>query len=117
MTTPLPAAPSLEQLRKQAKELVRERRAGGEPLRLSDAQRALAREYGFASWPRLKAYVERVSANGPGLTHAFVDDIGYYEDRAEGLRSVVASGLANGIASCARTTRRSRTRATPRSAR
>ena len=27
MTTPLPAAPSLEQLRKQAKELVRERRA------------------------------------------------------------------------------------------
>ena len=38
MTTPLPAAPSLEQLRKQAKELVRERRDGGEPLRLSDAQ-------------------------------------------------------------------------------
>ena len=27
MTTPLPAAPSLEHLRKQAKDLVRERRA------------------------------------------------------------------------------------------
>ena len=94
MTTPLPAAPSLEQLRKQAKELVRERKAGSEPLRLSDAQREVAREYGFASWPRLKAYVERVTAHGPGLTHAFVDEIGYYEDRAEGLRSVVASGLA-----------------------
>jgi ankyrin repeat protein len=98
MTTPLPAAPSLEQLRKQAKELVRERTTGGEPLRLSDAQREVAREYGFASWPRLKAYVERVSEHGPGLAHAFVDDFGYYEDRAEGLRSVVASGLENGIA-------------------
>ena len=39
-----------------------------------------------------------MSAHGPGLAHAFVDDIGYYEDRAEGLRSVVASGLENGIA-------------------
>jgi hypothetical protein len=55
MTTPLPAAPSLEQLRKQAKELVRERRGGSEPLRLSDAQLALAREYGFPHWPRLAA--------------------------------------------------------------
>jgi ankyrin repeat protein len=98
MTTPLPAAPSLEQLRKQAKELVRERRADPAPLRLSDAQREIACEYGFASWPRLKAYVERVTAHGPGLTHAFVDDVGYYEDRADGLRSVVASGLENGIA-------------------
>ncbi|HET6171200.1 MAG TPA: ankyrin repeat domain-containing protein [Gaiellales bacterium] len=98
MTTPLPAAPSLEQLRKQAKELVREHRGDPSPLRLSDAQLALAREYGFPSWPRLKAYVERVSANGAALTHAFVDEIGYYEDRAEGLRSVVESGLENGIA-------------------
>jgi ankyrin repeat protein len=98
MTTPLPAAPSLEQLRKQAKELVRKRRGGSEPLRLSDAQLALAREYGFPSWPRLKAYVERVTANGPGLAHAFVDELGYYEDRAEGLRSVVESGLESGIA-------------------
>ena len=98
MTTPLPAAPSLEQLRKQAKELVRERKAGSEPLRLSDAQREVAREYGFASWPRLKAYIERVTTHGAGLTHAFVDEVGYYEDRAEGLLSVVASGLENGIA-------------------
>jgi ankyrin repeat protein len=98
MTTPLPAGPSLEQLRKQAKDRVRERRVGSEPLRLSDAQLALAREYGFPSWPRLKAYVERVTANGPGLAHAFVDEIGYYEDRAEGLRSVVESGLESGIA-------------------
>jgi ankyrin repeat protein len=98
MSTPLPAAPSLEQLRKQAKELARTSRSRGEALRLSDAQQALAREYGFSSWPRLKAYVERVRAGGPGLAHAFEDDIAYYEDRAAGLRSVVASGLADGIA-------------------
>jgi ankyrin repeat protein len=95
MTAQLPAAPSLEHLRKQAKDLVRERREGPEPLRLSDAQRIVAREYGFASWPRLKAYVDRTSAH-PGLAYAFVDDVGYYEDRAEGLRSVVASGLPSG---------------------
>ena len=95
MTTPLPAAPSLEHLRKQAKDLVRARRDGPEPLRLSEAQLIVAREYGFASWPRLKAYVDRVSAH-PGLTYAFVDDVGYYEERAEGLRSVVASGLPRG---------------------
>jgi ankyrin repeat protein len=98
MSTPLPAAPSMEQLRKQAKQLVRERRESTEPLRLSEAQLALAREYGFPSWARLKAYVDRVTAGGPGLAHAFVDEIGYYEDRAEGLRSVVASGLESGIA-------------------
>ena len=92
MTTQLPAAPSLEHLRKQAKDL---RRSGPEPLRLSEAQRIVAREYGFASWPRLKAYVDRVSAH-PGLTYAFVDDVGYYEDRADGLRSVVAGGLPSG---------------------
>src|SRR5262249_17064386 len=98
MTTPLPPAPSLEQLRKQAKELARASSAGPQPLTLSQPQRALAREHGFPSWPRLKAYVERVSAGGPGLAHAFEDDIAYYEDRADGLRSVVASGLPDGIA-------------------
>jgi ankyrin repeat protein len=92
----LPAAPSLEQLRKRAEDLVLERRADG--MRLSEAQRVLAREYGFASWLRLKAYVDRVSTYGPGLAHAFVDEIEYYRDRAEGLRSVVASGLDSGIA-------------------
>ena len=72
--------------------------ARARPLRLSDAQLAARARVGFPSWPRLKAYVERVSANGPELAHAFVDEIGYYEDRAEGLRSVVESGLESGIA-------------------
>ena len=53
---------NLEQLRKQAKELANERRAEGVPAKLSDAQLELARRHGFASWPRLKQYVERLVA-------------------------------------------------------
>ncbi len=70
----LPAQPSLEQLRKQAKDLLEEYRAGAaaavaevhqferhpEPtaFALHDAQRILARAYGFESWTRLKAFVD-----------------------------------------------------------
>ncbi len=70
----------LDQLRKQAKELVRARRAGGEPLKLSAAQLELAREHGFASWPKLKAYLERLGAEQP-----FETDPDYYEGRADGI--------------------------------
>ena len=52
----LPDRPSLEQLRKQAKDL---RRAEG--IGLSAAQLAVARRYGFASWTRLKKHVEFVT--------------------------------------------------------
>jgi ankyrin repeat protein len=70
----LPEQPSLEQLRKQAKDLLRNYRSGIDsavaevsqfehsPTRatfgLSDAQRVIARAYGFASWPKLKAFVD-----------------------------------------------------------
>jgi len=66
----LPARPDIDQLRHQAKDLLRAAKAGGaEALRrvhavsdrlvLASAQLAVAREYGFASWPRLKTEVER----------------------------------------------------------
>lgn len=45
---------NLEQLRKQAKEL----RAGGAHPTLAQAQLALARQHGFASWARLKRALE-----------------------------------------------------------
>jgi hypothetical protein len=51
----LPARPSLEQLRKQAKELSR---SAGVPLH--QAQLDLARRYGFESWPSLVHSVEAV---------------------------------------------------------
>ena len=51
---PLPERPNLEQLRKQAKEL----HTAGEFSTLTAAQHALARRYGFPSWPTLKLVVE-----------------------------------------------------------
>jgi len=52
-------SPSLDDLRRQAKDLLvglRETRPGAA---LADAQTALARNYGFRSWPELKIEVER----------------------------------------------------------
>lgn len=61
----MPPSPlSLEQLRKQAKELTRTRRAADPTFRLADAQQLLARDAGFASWPAL---VRHVHAHPPAL--------------------------------------------------
>ena len=72
---PLPSRPNLEYERKQAKKLLQQIHQGDpeawqraraqlrdltpaapDEFRLSDAQFAIAREYGFASWPRLVEY-------------------------------------------------------------
>lgn len=81
MSKSLPARPDLEQLRTQAKDLLKAyKSADAEAVRriqashprfagataqpragkfsLSDAQLVLAREYGFESWPKLKQHVE-----------------------------------------------------------
>jgi ankyrin repeat protein len=50
----LPEHPDLRHLKDQAKDLLR----AGEAKSLSDAQFQIARQYGFASWPKLKAHVE-----------------------------------------------------------
>jgi ankyrin repeat protein len=107
VTASLPAAPSLEQLRKQAKDLLRAHRAGDasaaarvtahhphpdEPLKLTGAQLVVAREHGFPSWPRLRAYVERLAAHGPELQHAYHEDVDYYEGRAHGLLASAEDG-------------------------
>jgi hypothetical protein len=54
----LPARPSIEQLRKQAKERL-ETMPGA---KLADAQFALARDYGFDSWPKLVHHVEALAS-------------------------------------------------------
>jgi len=76
-TRRLPQQPNLEQLRKQAKNLLEQYRSGDptaiaevEKLErnpdpgtfaLHDAQRILARAYGFGSWTKLKAFVDGVN--------------------------------------------------------
>jgi ankyrin repeat protein len=79
----------LEQLCKQAKERVRERRTAGQDVKLADVQHELARELGFASWPKLKAYVERLALEQP-----FRVDLDYYEGRASGIASVEGVAVA-----------------------
>ena len=61
----LPPRPSLAHLRKQAKALLSRLRAQNPDATLSDAQHVLAGEYGFASWPKLKAHVEAAAASPP----------------------------------------------------
>ena len=56
----LPDRPSLEQLRKQAREHLETLRAADPSAILATAQHALAREYGFESWPKLVHHVESV---------------------------------------------------------
>ena len=60
MSRNLPARPNLEYLKKEAKERLDVLRQRDAAAQLSDAQYELAKEYGFASWPQLKAHVEAV---------------------------------------------------------
>jgi ankyrin repeat protein/uncharacterized glyoxalase superfamily protein PhnB len=93
MKQQLPPRPSLEQLKKQAKDLLKSCESGdpealqrikeshprfiGEPdtkirgteFSLSDAQLVVAREYGFESWPKLKTHVEALArGDDPAIT-------------------------------------------------
>src|SRR4051812_14639884 len=58
----LPARPSLEQLRKQAKEHLDTLRVADPSIGLAAAQHALAHDYGFASWPELVHHVQSMPA-------------------------------------------------------
>jgi ankyrin repeat protein len=84
-TRTLPSKPNLNQLRNQAKDLLRAMRAGepaavaevrthygsespasaeaAKTFQLSDAQLVIARAYGFVSWPKLKAFVDGVTVS------------------------------------------------------
>jgi ankyrin repeat protein len=97
---------NLEQQKKQARDLLRAIRSGdpeslsrlrrhharwaeSEPdtirqlVSLHDAQFVLAREQGFASWPKLKAYAEPSSRSRH--TRLFVPDVAWLTDRVHGL--------------------------------
>jgi hypothetical protein len=79
----LPVRPNLEQLKHQARDLLRELRVSDPDVKLAEAQHALARSYGVPSWPRLVHAcqlidaiwdddldtVERLVAQQPSLMH------------------------------------------------
>ncbi len=56
----LPTTPNLEHLKQQAKDLLDALRETKPDARLTDAQRAVARQYGFRTWGDLKREVEQV---------------------------------------------------------
>jgi hypothetical protein len=62
MSRNLPARPNLEYLKNEAKDRLDDLRRADPSAQLADAQHALAREYGFASWPKMKAHVEAAAA-------------------------------------------------------
>jgi len=92
MSQSLPKAPNLEQLRKQAKDLLKAHRARDRSVcptlrclrpfaqasdeeilaaevSLTDAQHAVAKLYGFESWPKLKSHVELLERARRHLGH------------------------------------------------
>ncbi len=74
---PLPERANLEHLKKEAKRRLKAMRLDDSGSTLADAQLATAREYGFASWRRLVAYVKAVSDKGIQLLQAVQDgDLG-----------------------------------------
>ena len=58
----LPERPSLDWLKKTAKQRLATLRVTDPAARLADAQRELARDHGFPSWRRLKAHVDALAA-------------------------------------------------------
>jgi ankyrin repeat protein len=80
----LPARPNLDHLRRQARDLLRAAHAGDPAaagrigavsgaLTLAGAQLAVAREYGFASWARLRAEVTARTADLAQQAEAFLE--------------------------------------------
>src|SRR5688572_9222998 len=57
---PLPDRPNLRHLKDQAKDLVK----SGGATSTADALFKIARNYGFASWPKLKAFVDSLGEIG-----------------------------------------------------
>ncbi len=70
MSRQLPEKPNLEYLRKQAKDLLRSMGRG----KLADAQHTLAREYGFATWAKLRSHVVTLGLSPPEALKVAVCD-------------------------------------------
>ena len=81
MSKKLPENPDLDQLKAQAKELLKAARSGdgeavvrlenyqlraeGKRLMLADAQLVVSREYGYSSWRKLKNHVDHIRGDRP----------------------------------------------------
>src|SRR4051812_23848962 len=64
MSRSLPARPNLDHLKNEAKAYLKELRATQASAKLTDAQRAIARDYGFATWAGMREHVASVRQAG-----------------------------------------------------
>lgn len=83
----LPDYPNLDFLRRQAKELLAALRESSPTSSLTDAQRALADQYGFDSWAALRVEVEQQRRQPPTAPDGL----------AEGLAEAFDLGAVTGI--------------------
>lgn len=72
---PLPENPNVDWLRKHAKRRLADLRTADPRAKLADAQRALARQYGFSSWRALKAHADSLMVDGQVLAAAREGDV------------------------------------------
>jgi ankyrin repeat protein len=115
----LPGSPDLAQQRKRAKDLLKSVRAGDaaaldrlrynhprfavaadsdlRAARLHDAQWAIAREYGFSSWIKLKTHIDEIAGATRRPYRAFETDLEYYRERASGLVRTAAARERNAL--------------------
>ena len=75
MSRHLPARPNVEHLKKQAKDLLVDLQQLKPDTQLADALHALAREYGFESWPKLKAHVDSLSLAPSPFVGRWIADV------------------------------------------
>jgi ankyrin repeat protein len=97
MPRSLPERASLDWLRKTAKRSLAALRSTNPQTKLADAQRALARDYGFSSWRALKSHVEKPAAPAADDVAAFLRAVG--DGETETVRAALAASpaLANAV--------------------
>jgi hypothetical protein len=97
----LPAHPSLEWLRKTAKDQVRELRAERPQTTLAQAQRDIARRYGFQSWRALKAHVDGLPGardkTDDSVVGRFLERVGVGDIRAVRAAITADPGIVNAV--------------------
>ena len=96
MPSTLPPRPSLEWLRKTARQRLRAMRARDPQAKLADAQRDLAREHGFRSWRALKTAVESDAPDQEEVAD-FLRAVGDGEIDKVRAALAVTPGLANAV--------------------
>src|ERR1041384_4633351 len=72
MSRSLPERPNLDHLKNEAKALLKRLRATDPAAKLTDAQRQLARDYGFPTWAQLRDAVRSLLATGPAQIDLFL---------------------------------------------